>query len=221
MKKTMLLAAALAAGQALAAGGHHAVDDAAILEPGECEFQSWASHATGGGNLLHVGPGCRVGPVQLGAAAEHVRQGGEPSQTAWGLEAKWAREVAEGFSVGALLQPAWAAHIRPRYQGVSFAALATWTPREDVALHLNLGRDFVHRGQDLPRGGIGLEWMPAKQWSLVAERYLEQETHFLRAGARWLGGENWSVDLSRAQRLAGPNPSTWTLGYTRVFGGKD
>jgi hypothetical protein len=66
-----------------------------------------------------------------------------------------------------------------------------------------------------------VEWLPAKQWSLLAERYLEQDTHFLRAAVRWLGGENWSVDFSRAQRLAGPGPSAWTVGYTRVFGVKD
>jgi hypothetical protein len=216
-----LAAAWLACGSALAAGGHHGVDDATILDPGQCELETWLTRDADRANLVHAGGNCRVGPVQLGAAAEHMRRDGAASETAWGLEAKWAREVADGLSVGVLVQPAWQAHVRPRHQGVAAIALATWTPRENLALHLNLGRDVVHQGPDRNRGGVALEWMPARQWSVVAERYLEQDTHFVRAGLRWFGGERWSVDFSRAHRVAGPNPSLWTLGYTRVFGGKD
>lgn len=211
-------AAFVLAGTAHAAGGHHAVDDAALLATGQCEAEAWFSHARGAGHLLHAGGSCRVGPVQLGGASEHVRSSGFPSETAWGLEAKWAQALGERFAVGALLQPAWQAHVRPRYQGVALIGLATWTPREDLAVHLNLGRDFVHGDRDRNRGGIALEWSPVARWTLLAERYLEQDTHLARAGVRWQAGESWSVDFSRAQRISGPGPSTWTLGFTRVFG---
>ena len=216
--KILPIASLLLAGGAHAAGGHHAIDDAVLLEAGQCEAESWLSHAPGGGRLLHAGGSCRVGPVQLGGAGEHVRTSGNPSQTAWGLEAKWAHAVGEKLSIGALLQPAWQAHVSPRYQGVAFIALATWTPAENLALHANLGRDFVHGDRDRNRGGVAIEWSPVQRWTLVAERYREQDTHFARAGARWQAGERWSVDLGRAQRLSGPAPSTWTLGFTRVFG---
>jgi hypothetical protein len=214
---TALLLAA-AGVTAHAAGGHHAVDDATILEEGRCELETWAARGADHADLLHAGASCRVGPVQAGFAGEHVGGSAAPSQSAWGLEAKWARELVDDtFSIGAVLQPAWQAHVRPRYQGVTFAALATWTPREDLALHANLGHDFVHQGPDRPRGGVALEWQPAKAWSLLAERYLEQDTHYLRGGVRYLAGETWSVDVSRAQRLAGPGVSTWTVGLTLGF----
>lgn len=205
-----------AAGLAWSAGGHHAVDDAAILEPGQCEIEGWFSRAHGGERLLHAGAGCRVGPVELGAAGEYARADGS-SQTGWGLEAKWATEVTEGFSLGVKAGPGWAAHVRPRYQGVSVSGLATWEARENLALHFNLGRDFVHQGDDQSRYGAAVEWSPVKNWSLVGERYKEEGTHFARAGVRWLGGEDWSVDLSRAQRLSGPGASAWTLGATFVL----
>jgi hypothetical protein len=208
--------ALLVAAQAQAAGGHHAVDDAAILEPGQCELESWFSRARGE-RSLHAGAGCRVGPLELGLAADHARPSGAGSQTGWGLQAKWATEVADGFSVGVAVSPAWAAHARPRLQGFTLAGLATWQARETLALHLNLGRDFVHRGSDDDRYGIAAEWAPAKAWSLVGERYREEGTHFVRAGVRWAGGEHWSVDLSRAHRLHGPNPSHWTLGATLLL----
>ncbi|MGV3573427.1 MAG: hypothetical protein ACO1PB_22785 [Ramlibacter sp.] len=215
MKSALLLCAALAANAALAAGGHHAVDDAAILEPGQCEGEGWFARAHGGERLLHAGLGCRAGAFELGAAAEVARQGG--SQAAYGLSAKWAHAVADRFAIGASIGPNWQSHAAWRYQGATAAVLATWTPREDVALHLNLGRDLVHRGRDLRRHGIAAEWMPGERWSLVAERYLEERSHFVRTGARWSFGQDWSVDVSRAHRLRGPGASAWTLGVSRVI----
>lgn len=97
---------ALAAGAAGAAGGHHDVDDAAILPPGACEQESWFGRADGGRQRLHAGLNCRAGPVELGVAGEHRRKGGLPAETFWGLEAKWARELAGGLAVGLALQPA-------------------------------------------------------------------------------------------------------------------
>ena len=53
--------------QAHAAGGHHAVDDAALLDVGKCKVEGWLERETGGTRTLaHAGAGCRVGPVELG-----------------------------------------------------------------------------------------------------------------------------------------------------------
>lgn len=50
--------------RARAAGGHHAVDDAAILEPGQCYIETWLGRETRGARrLLHAGPACRVAGV--------------------------------------------------------------------------------------------------------------------------------------------------------------
>lgn len=217
MKAAVLLLAGLAAGGcALAAGGHHAVDDAAILDPGQCELESWFVRAQGNQRLLHAGASCRVGPVELGIASEAARAGGA-SQAGHGVSAKWATPVADDISIGASVGPAWAAHARPRYQGATVAMLATWTPREDVAVHLNLGRDLVHRGRDAARHGVAAEWLPIDGWSFLAERFLEQGGHFARAGARWAGGKAWSLDLSRSHRLSGPGASAWTVGASWIL----
>lgn len=201
--------AACACAPAFGAGGHFAVDDAKILGRGECGAESWFTHSSEE-RVLHAGLNCRLGPFEVGGAADHSR--GDGSATHWNLEAKWARDVTETFALGFDLQPGWQARARPRYDATLFAALATWTPRLDLAVHANLGRDFVRGGADLPRGGLAVEWSPATHWWLVAERYLEQRTHFARAGLRWEAGHGWSLDFSRAQRVAGPAPSNWTLG---------
>lgn len=217
--RAALLAAAMSVpGAAFAAGGHHGVDDAAILQRGDCEGESWFTRARGGERLLHAGVQCRVGPVELGAGAEHARGGGEASQTGWGLEVKWAREVADGLSLGASVAPGWQARVRPRYQGTTVLGLATWTPADAWAFHANAGREFAHHGPSAARYGVAAEWTPRPGWSLVAERYREERTHFARAGVRWEAGRTWTIDLSRAQRLAGPVPSNWTLGLTIALG---
>jgi hypothetical protein len=212
---------ALAAGlcwatSALAAGGHHALDDAVILEPGNCQVETWLSHSDDRQRLLHVGSGCRVGPVEVGVAAEHARQSGA-SETGYGLQAKWATELLPGFNAGVSLSTGWQAHVRPRYQGSTVSGLLSWFPRDDLAFHLNLGRDFVHRDEDQDRSGVSVEWTARPGWSITAERYLEAQTHFVRAGVRWAISEAWSVDLSRAHRLRGPGESNWTLGATWQF----
>ena len=60
--------------KAWAAGGHYAVDDAVILEPEACQVEFWIDKAADGrGTLLHAGPACRVGPVELGLNLDGVR----------------------------------------------------------------------------------------------------------------------------------------------------
>jgi hypothetical protein len=199
-----------------AAGGHHAVDDAAILESGSCELEGWFTRAGAAERLLHAGLGCRVGPVELGLASERARDG-EGHATGHGLQVKWATELAAGLSAGLSVSPAWQAHVRPRYQGTTVSGLLTWAVREDVALHANLGRDLLHGADDLNRSGVAVEWAPKPGWSLVAERYVESATHFLRAGVRWAASENLTADLSRAHNLRGEMPSNWTIGATWLF----
>ncbi|MDB5875161.1 MAG: hypothetical protein JWQ07_4603 [Ramlibacter sp.] len=203
-------------GMAMAAGGHHGVDDATILDAGTCELESWFTRSDAGERLLHAGAGCRVGPVELRLSAERVRQDGA-GRTGYGIEAKWAREWLPGFSAGLSLTVGWEAQARPRYHGSTLAGLATWTPRDDLALHLNLGRDFLNDAAGQQRSGVAVEWAPRAGWSVTVERYLEDGTHFLRAGLRRTVNEDWSVDVSRAYRLQGSGESNWTIGMSRLL----
>lgn len=200
---------------ASAAGGHHAVDDAEILEAGRCKVDGWFTQARGE-RLRHAGTDCRVGPVELGLSAEYLRDG-KASETSYGLEVKWAREWLPGLSAGVSLDAGWQARARPRYRATTLVGLLTWAPQDDVALHLNLGREFGHHAPDENRWGVAAEWTARPGWTLVAERYQEQGTQFARAGVRWAINDAWGVDLSRAQRLAGPAPSNWTVGLSWQF----
>jgi len=217
LARVLAVSCALAATGALAAGSHFAVDDADILDPGACKLESWYERSSAPGRLLHLGAGCRVGPLELAAATEPQRQAGA-SFADHSLQAKWATELAPKWKAGLLVQPEWQSHARPRYQRTAAVALLSWDALDNLRLHANLGRDFVHRGADQGRGGVNAEWAPTGgNWKLIAERYREEGGHFARAGLRWSPSEAWKVDLSRAVVLRGPGDSSWTLGLTREF----
>jgi hypothetical protein len=202
---------------AMAAGGHHALDDAVILEPGTCQVESWLTRDNDHQRLLHAGSACRVGPVELGVAAEHARDGAGSSETGYQLQGKWATEVLPGIHAGLSLTGGWQAHARPRYQAATVSGLLTWFAHEDLAFHLNLGRDLLRAQADEDRSGVSVEWTVRPGWSLTVERYLEAGSHFARAGVRWALDEAWSFDLSRAHRVRGPGASNWTLAATWQF----
>ena len=59
---------------ARAAGGHFDVDDATIVNPGRCQVEAWITRVPAeAATVFHVGPACRVGPVEIGLNFDHVR----------------------------------------------------------------------------------------------------------------------------------------------------
>jgi len=200
-----------------AAGGHHTVDDAALLEPGQCQLEVWFEREAGNArSLLHAGPACRAGPVQLGLALDRERSDASPATSSFSAQLKWARPLDERWSVGAVL--ALAGQDRsPRYVGSTIVIPVTWKATDTLLAHLNVGRDFRHRQRDLNRAGLALEWAPLETGSLVAERYWEGGAHFRRVGARWALTPSTNIDLSQARGLHGSAPAWWTLGLSWTF----
>src|SRR6185295_8564093 len=156
--------------QGHAAGGHHSVDDAAILDPGQCLVETWGDHETGGAtSLLHVGGACRVGGVEVGLNVDRVRFS-EAAATIVGPQVKWATALDKRLSIGLVLSTAWQSH-SPRHLGSTLVVPVTWQAGETVQVHLNAGRDFWRHEADSNRGGIAVEWAPLPAWSFVAERF--------------------------------------------------
>lgn len=213
-----MMAAGLAVGtSARAAGGHHAVDDAAQLEPGQCQFETWGDRERGGARtLLHVGPSCRVGPVEVGLNVDRLRLGGTGTTTVTGAQVKWARGIQDGWSAGVVFSLA-AQDQAPRYLGSTVVVPVTWQATETLLIHANIGRELRHDQQDTARAGLALEWSPLAPLSFVAERFREGGANFWRAGARWSLVPSLNLDLSHARGQQSGAPAWWTLGLTWVF----
>jgi hypothetical protein len=202
------------AGGCFAANGHHAVDDASVQDEDVCRYEAWGS-AGDDLHLLHAGGGCGFRLIQVAVAVERVRSGGQTLDTP-SLQFKWARDVSETLALGWEVSPsAPGGHLRDAT--VTAVGLATWKPNESLHLDLNIGRDLPRTGPGFARGGVAAEWWPRPEVMLLVERYLDTGTHFARTGVHWFMDEEWSLDISRAQRLHGPGVSTWTLGISREF----
>jgi hypothetical protein len=207
----------LSAPQAMAAGGHFAVDDANILEAGNCKVEGWLSSEDRGEKLAHAGTGCRVGPIELTGSVIYAREVAGDSATGYGLQGKWATPVGPGFSAGLLVANSWQAHDHPPWAGGTVSTLFTWTPVDDLAFHLNIGRDYVNRGRNMAHSGVAVEWSAKPGWLVVGERFVQLETQYLRAGLRWAANEALNVDFSRAYSLSGRFGSIWTIGASWQF----
>jgi len=202
--------------KAWAAGGHYAVGDAVILEPEACQVEFWIDKAADGrGTLLHAGPACRVGPVELGLNLDYFHAGGSGTFTAGGLQLKWARELLPGLSAGIALVAAVRDH-EPNFIGTTVVLPLTWQANESLRVHVNAGRDFVRGAANLSRSGAAVEWDASANWSLVAERFREVGLDFWRAGIRCAPHPDLSIDLSRAEGMAGA-PNRWAFGLTFAF----
>ncbi|HSW21921.1 MAG TPA: hypothetical protein VLJ62_04065 [Burkholderiaceae bacterium] len=217
LRETLPLSIACAlVSPAQAAGGHHAVDDAAILEAGQCQVETWFDRSSGAATRLwHAGPACRVGSAELGLNLDATRSAGGGRTTVAGAQAKWAWPMSEQIHVGAVVGASWQDEA-PRRVGSTVVIPLTWRVSDALQVHVNVGRDFLHAAPDAGRRGVAVEWSATPDWSFVAERYRELHTHRWRLGARRALGANASVDLSHARGL-GAAPSSWTLGLNWLF----
>lgn len=187
---------------AFAAGGHHAVDDAAMVDAGQCQFETWIdrdSHSSR--SLVHMGPACRVGPVELGLNLDSIHAADVGATTLVGPQVKWAHALTETLSAGVVLAASWQDR-SPDFVVGTVLLPVTWQVSESLALHANVGRDFRRGGEpDTSRAGAALEWAPRAAWSLVLERFRESDVDHWRAGLRHALSPSVSIDISRAKGL--------------------
>lgn len=200
-----------------AAGGHHAIDDAALLDPGQCQLETWWDREAGGARtLLHAGPGCRIGPVEMAVSLDRTRLEQVGSTSITGLQVKWARSLDDYWSIGVAAGTNVQSRA-PRYVGSTVIVPITWQATSTLLAHANIGRDFRRGEVDTFRGGLAVEWAPLNHWAFVAEHFREFGSSFRRAGVRWNLSPAASIDLSRARAISANSAAWWTLGLTWVW----
>jgi len=212
----LALAAGVWASDGHAAGGHFAVDDATILDAGMCQLEVWWERADHAGSLLHVGPACRVGPVELAVNADRLQPRDRAPQTPVGPQIKWAAAIDDRVAVGLVALVAWQGSA-PRYAGATLYAPLTIRVADVLRLNVNVGQDWL---RDLPargRAGASLEWQPAPEWTIIAERFRQYGSDFARVGVQWQQSASLGFDLSRARGVGATSAGAWTLGATWTF----
>lgn len=220
---TPVVTAALALGWAASAhaGRPLATDDAAVADDGTCLLESWGARA-GDERAAVLGGGCGVGAgteLDLGAARLWGAGAGELIGS---TALKWAGDAARldtaygPIAFGAKLGAD--AH-RPvgrdwRLTDLGAWALASWSPREDLAVHLNLGTLYRRETRlSSSTGAVAMAWTPHERVLVFGEVLgHDREAAVRSVGARWWWvPEVLGLDLTAA-RCAGTGPTTWTFG---------
>ncbi|VTU36037.1 hypothetical protein H6CHR_04599 [Variovorax sp. PBL-H6] len=203
------------------AGGHFDVDDAGMLDPGQCQYEFWGTrvrseHST----VWHLGPACRVGPVELGLNIDRISVPGDTvhvlgPQLKWTFfgttpEARWSAAVSMGYISQ---QPR-----RGGRDGGQFVVPVTWRATESLMVHANLGADWATgSGARTGRGGLAGEWALNDTVSLIAERNRASGLWTSRFGARVSITPLISIDLSAAR--TGPSGvRSFSVGLNHEFG---
>lgn len=221
MRRTLILPLCLSAATAQAAG-HFDVDDAGMLDPGRCQVELWAGRFRDTKTTVwHVGPGCRVGPVELDLNIDGVSVAGFDTHSV-GPQLKWTfLGQAADAPLSAAISTGLTFNMPRRGGGMGgqFVVPVTWHAAESLQIHVNLGADWpaVADGTRSARKGIAGEWALNDTVSLIAERNRAFGAWTSRAGARISLTPMTSIDIS-ASRTGVDRVRGVLIGVNREFG---
>lgn len=208
----------------LACTGAHAgrpmvVDDAAIVDTGSCQLESWTQRPQGQTEYWAM-PACRVGAWELAAGLGRIEPDGAGSYRAHALRAKTIFHALEtnGWGIGLT--------IGDQYRGggglagdVSVLVPLSVSLLDDrVLVHANAG--WLHRhaaGRGTALWALGTEWAVARPLTLTLEGYGSQRAHaYGQVGLRVDAiPERLALDAGVGQRLGrGGRERYATLGLT-------
>ncbi|QNK69114.1 hypothetical protein [Variovorax sp. PAMC26660] len=195
----MLAASCSLASLGAQAAGHFDVDDAGTLDPGQCQYETWwgrtgTEPVTG----FHIGPACRVGPVELGLNFDRLSAEGVHTITG-GPQIKWnfLGQPADAPFSAAVSMGTVSDLRRGGRMGGQFVVPLTWRPTSSLQVHANLGADWaLGTGVRTPRGGVAVEWAWNDTVSLIAERSKAAGVWTSRIGGRFSITPLISVDVS-------------------------
>jgi hypothetical protein len=197
-----LLGVALVASPARA-GGHFDVDDAGTLDPGQCLIEVWASRVDfkPSVNGQHLGPACRVGPVELGLNLDRFATSGDRTQVYAGPQVKWTYYGQETDApLSAAIEGNLAFNVtHGGRNGGQLLLPVTWHATSALQVHANLGIDWAPgTGKHTGRAGAQLEYAINDTWSLIGERNRAFNIWATRGGVRYSFTPLVSLDVSAA-----------------------
>jgi hypothetical protein len=200
-----------------AMGGHFDVDDATMLGPARCQVETWFVRASSAGaSNAHLGPACRVGPVEASVNIDPARAGGAWQWSA-GPQIKWVMPTGLGQLAAGLV---WSAAFDLSHGGRPAQTLyvpLTWKVTDTVAAHANAGADWSPSSGRTRRAGLALEWAASERITVIAEHIAFFGDRSTRIGSRIALGHASSLDVSVAR--VGPDAArAYAIGISHEFG---
>lgn len=184
--RTCACAALLCAWPMAQAGRPMVVDDATILDPGDCQLEAWLQHTPQQREHWAM-PACRVGAWELGLGLGRIAPDASAAYRARQLQAKTIFRPlrSNGWGIGLTV----ADQYRPG-GGLSgdvsvLVPLSVSLLDDRVLVHANAGWLHRHGGRGGATWALGSEWAAAPGLALSLESYGQQHGRgYLQAGVR-------------------------------------
>lgn len=207
------------AGPALAAGGAHFIDDAAVETPGSCHLESWVTHSRSGEGFVNSAPACTrlTWPnLELGGFVAHNWTNGA-DETVIGLSPKLVlRSEERGVGIGIATSVGYGID-RKRIEAASLAVPVTIPAGEKLRFNLNAGWLWARAGRHHDVFvGAQAEVAVGTRLNLMVETFTRNRGKMGgQAGLRWtVAGGAVDLDLIGGRFVDGTTPMSVTFGVT-------
>ena len=169
----LLVASSAEAGQPLV------TDDAAVVAPKTCQLEAWVS-SSHDRREYWAQPACNfTGNLELAVGGAHAKPDSGDSSGLAQLQAKTVlfsladREWSFGVNAGAG-RDTGAPHGRSAFQLYYARALASWYPRDDVEIDLNLGAANAYGSGTFAVAAAAVQYAIASNVQLLAEVFRDE-----------------------------------------------
>jgi hypothetical protein len=198
---------------AMGAGGHYAVDDAVLVDPGRCLIEAWHARADRNNTDYTVLPACNpAGKLELGMGLSRIQEAGDYDTQVEFYAKTVAREVQLGsYGWGVAVSSTWGGALQRSESAAAYVPLSVHLI-EPLLLHFNAGWADERGADHAAIWGSGADYSLAPRVNLIAEIY---GTHRggteLQAGLRYSAGAG-VVDLSYGRARATGRDDWVTVG---------
>ena len=194
-------------------------DDAAVLAPNSCQLEVWARSSHDRREYWAL-PACNIaGNVELtaGGARTDVDRGAGSSNVQVQAKAVLLQrtDLSASFGVEAgATRDTGAPHGSSAFQTYYVTALATWHPRHDLEIDLNLGGVNLYGTGTLIVGGAAIQYAVKDNLQLLAEMFRDEPGRAkYQVGARWIAiPDRLEAFASFGNRLSGSGDRTAIVG---------
>jgi hypothetical protein len=174
------------------AGQPLATDDAAVVTSKTCQLEAWTV-ATHDSREYWVLPACNfTGNLELAAGGARVHPDAGESSSIIALQAKTVLHANADHSwsfgvVGGGMRDTGAVHGGSAFQTFYGKGLASWYPRDDVEIDLNLGAANTYGSGTFALAGAALQYSIANNLQLLAVVFRDEPgSSKYQFGARWI-----------------------------------
>lgn len=180
LRPPLLFAATLIVSAGVAQAGQPLLtDEASVVPPKTCQLEAWMQ-STGDGREYWAQPACNFGgSVEFAVGAARLHPDGGDHASAIQLQVKTVLiprdEGAWSFGVvAAANRDTGAPHGSSAFQAFDARALASWYPRDELEIDLNLGAANVYGTGTFALAGAAVQYAVVPNLQLLAEVYRDE-----------------------------------------------